>query len=661
MRRHEAPASGPDDSQPGVPHEPLIAFVGQPNCGKSTLFNALAGFKANTGNFPGTSVAITQSRVAFAGLHARIVDLPGTYSLTPRDGAEEVTRRFLSEHRADAVIAVVDASVLSRSVELTLELLETGLPMVVALNMMDEARRKGIEVDVAALEARLGVPVVPTVATRGEGVVAVAIRAMTAAKARRPGIPPVYDRDIEESLAGLQEAAPRGLADSLRVPQRFLAVRLLEADPFLLKHLDRDAANRDFLDLAAAQRQHLAELHGWPEESVFGSHRHAAAVDLFESVATVRSRTRRSKRERLDDVLMHPFWGLVFAALALAALFLVAFLVGDRVASLVQRPFNALGQALLPAGVTGFWADVGRGLLDGIAGGAGIVLPYLVPLLLIMSVMEDVGYLPRAAFLVDGLLHRVGLHGKSIIPLILGYGCNVPGILGTRILESPRDRVITALLVPLTACSARTVIILALVAATLGPLAALGIYLLNIVVTALAARLLSAIVPGTAPGLLMDIPPYRIPPVRAVLRKVWFRVREFLVAAWPVLIVASVFLGVLTYLGIDRWVNEALRPVTVGVLGLPEAVGVTLFFGILRKELSLVMLFQALGTTDVASVLTAAQLVTFTLFVTFYVPCVSTLAAQVREVGWRWTLVGVGLNTSIALGVAVIARLAMGG
>jgi ferrous iron transport protein B len=656
MRRHDAHGAGSNDT----PNEPLIALVGQPNCGKSTLFNALAGFKANTGNFPGTSVAITQSRVAFAGLHARIVDLPGTYSLTPRDGAEEVTRRYLSEHHADAVIAVVDASVLSRSVELALELLETGLPIVIALNMMDEARRKGIIVDVAALEARLGVPVVPTVATRGEGVVAVALKAMAAAKSRRPGIPPVYDRDIEAALASLLEAAPPRLAETLGVPPRFLAVRLLEADPFLLARLTDDT-NRPFLELAAAQRQYLADLHDWPEESVFGSHRHAAAMDLFEAVATVRSRGRRSKRERLDDVLMHPFWGLVFAALALAGLFLIAFVVGDRVAGLVQMPFEALGRALLPATATGLWADVGRGLLDGIAGGAGIVLPYLVPLLLVMSLMEDVGYLPRAAFLVDGLLHRVGLHGKSVIPLILGYGCNVPGILGTRILESPRDRVITALLVPLTACSARTVIILALVAATMGPLAALGVYVLNIVVTALAARLLSAIVPGSAPGLLMDIPPYRIPPVKAVLRKVWFRVREFLVNAWPVLIAASIFLGILTYLGVDTWVNQALRPVTVGVLGLPEAVGVTLFFGILRKELSLVMLFQALGTTDVASVLTAAQLLTFTLFVTFYVPCVSTLAAQVREVGWRWTLVGVGLNTSIALGVAVIARFAMGG
>jgi ferrous iron transport protein B len=638
----------------------VIALVGQPNCGKSTLFNALAGFKANTGNFPGTSVTFTTSRVTVAGMHARIVDLPGTYSLTPRDGAEEVTRRYLTEGHADAIIAVVDASVLSRSIELTLELLETGLPIVVALNMMDEAGRKGIEVDIPALEARLGVPVVPTVATRGEGVVSVTLKGMAAARTRRSGISPVYDRDIEQALTDLSQIIPLSLAAELGVPPRFLSVRLLEADPFMLRHLEGRMPPA-ILERATALRQHLAKLHDWPEESVFGSHRHAAAVDLFESVATVRSRRRLSRRERLDDVLMHPFWGLIFAGLALAALFMVSFVVGSLVAGVVQKPFDALANWLLPAATSGIWADIGRGLLDGVAGGAGIVLPYLLPLLLMMSVMEDVGYLPRAAFLIDGLLHRVGLHGKSVIPLILGYGCNVPGILGTRILESPRDRIITALLVPLTACSARTVLILALVGATMGPLAALGVYGLNILVTAIAARLLSAIVPGNAPGLLMDIPPYRIPPAMAVLRKVWFRVREFLVSAWPVLIVASVIMGVLENLGVNTWVNSALAPMTTGLLGLPQAVGVTLFFGILRKELSLVMLFQALGTSDVTSVLTAAQLLTFTLFVTFYVPCISTLAAQVREIGWRWTIVGALLNTGIALIVAVAARFAMGG
>ncbi len=636
---------------------PLVALIGQPNCGKSTLFNALAGFKANTGNFPGTSVTFTRSDVLIAGMPMRLIDLPGTYSLHPYDAAEQVTRDFLLSGQVDAIIAVVDASVLSRSIELTLELIETGLPLVVGLNMMDDARRKGITIDVPALEARLGVPVVPTVATRGHGVVQVALKALHMTRSRRLGNQPTYDRDIEESLTKLINAMPPDLAERMRVPARFLAVRLLQDDEAVGAAIGR--AHPETLALADEQRQFLAELHDWPEESVFASHRHAAAMDLFEDVARVVRRTKDRWPERLDDILMHPFWGMVGVVAALGGLFVVSFFVGSLLAGIIETPFEALMGAIGPRADTNLiWAMV-RGLVEGIAGGAGIVLPYLVPLLLIMSFMEDVGYLPRAAFLIDGLLHRIGLHGKSVIPLVLGYGCNVPAIMGTRILETTRDRVITAMLIPLTACSARTVVILALVAGYLGPLWALGVYVLNILVTALVGRILSAIVPGRAPGLLMDIPPYRMPPMSALVRKTWFRIREFLIQAWPILIVASVVMGMLQFAGIDAILNNLLSPLTSGVLGLPAVVGVTLFFGILRKELSLVLLYSALGTADVASVMTNAQILTFTLFVTFYIPCVATITTQIREIGWRWTVVSALLNTGVAILVAAtLGRLA---
>ncbi len=634
-----------------------VALVGQPNCGKSTLFNALAGFKANTGNFPGTSIRYTRSLVSVGGQALEVVDLPGTYSLTPRDAAEEVTRRFLEQRRADAVIAVLDASVLSRSLELLLEVLEMGLPTVVALNMMDEARRKGVEVDPEALEARLGVPVVPTIATRGKGVVAVLLKALAQTMRPGPSRPPVYDRDVEESLGRLAAEVPGGLAESLGRSPRSLAIRMLEGDTWEARRLAGHPEAAALIETAARERRLLGEMHGWPEDTVFASHRHALAVDLFEAVATVRPRRHPSRRERLDDWLMHPVLGLVLALLVFAGLFGVSFHFGNWLSAVVAGPFDRLLEAVAPGEGAGLWAFLAQGFLQGVSGGVGIVLPYLLPLLLILSLLEDVGYLPRAAFLVDGLLHRVGLHGKSVIPLILGYGCNVPGIYGTRILESHRDRVLTALLVPLTACSARTVVILALVGATMGPGWALLVYGLNILVTALAARAMSALVPGQVTGLLMDIPSYRIPPVKAVAQKVWFRVREFLVQAWPILVVASMGLALLEWSGVEQGINRILAPVTSGLLGLPEVLGVTLFFGILRKELALVMTFQALGTQHPAQVMTPVQLLTFTLFLTFYVPCISTLAAQVREVGLRWTAVGVLVSTGIAVAVAFATRL----
>ncbi|MBL6974090.1 MAG: ferrous iron transport protein B [Deltaproteobacteria bacterium] len=633
---------------------PVIALAGQPNCGKSTLFNALAGFKADTGNFPGSTVSYTSSEVVADGRRARIIDLPGTYSISPHDAAERVTRDYLLSGKADVLVAVVDASVLARSIELTLQLLEMGVPMVLALNMLDEAERKGIDVDVARLEKRLGIPVVPTIAIRGKGVVSVVSRALDMADRPSLGTPPIYDRDVEETVRGILDRMPGGLADGIGAPERFVALRLLEGDPVI----EEVAGNADpeFLRFALDERKRLAVLHDWPEETTLSSHRHAVAMDLFEAVARVVPRRKMTLRDRLDGVVMHPVLGLGVAGAAIASLFLVAFLFGDLLAGVVSAPFESLLEVLSPRASESFiWAML-RGFVEGVAGGVGIVLPYLLPLLFMMSLYEDVGYLPRAAYMVDGALHRIGLHGKSVIPLILGYGCNVPAIMGTRILETPRDRILTSLLVPLIPCSARTVVILALVAALLGPLYALGVYALNIVVAAVAGRILSSMVKGSQAGLLMDVPPYRVPPLRSVLKKVWFRTYEFLVAAWPILIVASVIMGILEYVGINNWMNAVLRPLTVGLLGLPEAVGVTLFFGVLRKELSLILLFQALGTDDVAAVMSPAQILGFSLFVTFYVPCVATIATLVREVGWRWAGVSTALNTGIALAAAFFVR-----
>ncbi len=288
--------------------------------------------------------------------------------------------------------------------------------------------------------------------------------------------------------------------------------------------------------------------------------------------------------------------------------------------------------------------------MQGIAAGVAIVLPYLLPFLFGLGVLEDIGYLPRVAFLMDALMHRIGLHGKAIVPFILGYGCNVPAVMSTRTLEEPRDRYLAAALATLVPCAARLAVVFGLVAFYLGPLAAFALYLFNLLVIAITGRILSNMMPEDTPGLILEMPTYRIPTLKNVIGKAWFRVREFVVEAWPILIAGSAVLAILNFYNAAIAFNWLVRPLTWS-LGLPSKVGVPLIFGILRKELSLVMLGQALGTVNFDTALSVPQMVTYATFVMFYIPCLATLAVLRRELGTRAMIV-------ITLLTVVVAQIA---
>jgi ferrous iron transport protein B len=353
---------------------------------------------------------------------------------------------------------------------------------------------------------------------------------------------------------------------------------------------------------------------------------------------------------------MHPLLGyLVFIAI-LYGFFTFVFQVGGLVERPVLSLFDRLASSLttvLPEGTLA--VALLNGLIQGVAGAIGLALPYLVPFLFGLALLEDVGYLPRVGYLLDGLMHRIGLHGKSIIPFILGYGCSVPAVMATRILESPRDRFVTAALAIMVPCVARTTVVFGLVGAFLGPLLAVVAYLVNLVVIALAGKVLTRLFPQVTPGLILEIPTYKVPSPRTVAAKVWLRVREFLLFAWPLLIGGSVILSLLEYMRVERYLNLGLLPIT-WPLGLPAALGVPLVFGVWRKELSLLMIFQALGTMDVRAALSPGQIMTFTLFLLFYVPCLATLAVFWREFGRRRTLLVVFGTTGLALLVGVLVR-----
>ncbi|MDI6848678.1 MAG: ferrous iron transport protein B [Candidatus Saccharicenans sp.] len=634
---------------------PVIVFVGQPNSGKSTLFNAIAGFKAQTSNFPGTTVCHAHSEVAWKDRIYSIVDLPGTYSLTPQEPQEKVVLTHIFKEKPDLIVNVIDASLLCRNLELTVELLELEYPMVVVLNMMDLAEKKGLTIEVEALEKKLGLPVIKTVATRGQGTRELMDRVEKVLAERQTPRHLKYSGEVESRIKKLTERLPADFP--VIANPRFTAIRAIEAETLAVDKFMLDN-NPDFKNDLDQVRQELSTLREAPAYEVLAAERHHLALKIFEDCCRVRH-ARLSGLEKLDSFIMHPVLGLFLLFLVFAGMFYLIFRVGSPLEAWLLKPWEALRLGIQEKYGQNLLAELLVGLVQGIGGGVAIVFPYFIPLLLLMGFLEDIGYLARAGFLMDAFMHRLGLHGKSVPLFILGFGCNVPAIMATRILESRRDRIITALLIPFIPCAARTTIILALVAFLLGPWWALGFYALNLVVVAVLSSLLTRIFKYSSPGLILEIPGLKWPSLKNILQKTYFNLKEFIRFAWPILIAGSVLLSLLSFVNFDRLVNAILSPFVSGLLGLPSELGVTLIFGFLRKELSLLMMFQALGVgyEQLLSVLSRAQLLTFVTFVSFFIPCLATLAILWRELGRKIALVSVLLNLSVAVLVSWLVRL----
>jgi len=558
-----------------------VALIGQPNCGKSTLFNQVAGYKAETGNFSGTTVNFTESRVRVAGQVIELIDLPGAYTLESGSPAEMEASLYLNSQDVDVIINVADATHLTPALELTLELIPLNKPLILALNMMDEATRLGLHIDGEGLANELGIPVLPLIASKGRGVKGLFIKAVETGKDER--------RKIKQNI---------------------------EIDSY---------------------------------------QRHVSAKEIIKKY-TKQGERIYTLRDRLDDILLHPVYGYVILLLVLYLFFQSVYGIGKLTEPPLLSWFDILtNKAVSPFGSAEFISEIILGIMQGIAAGVAIVFPYLLPFLLGLGLLEDIGYLPRIAFLMDSLMHRIGLHGKAIIPFILGYGCNVPAVMSTRTLEEPRDRYLAAALATLVPCAARLAVVFGLVAFYLGPLAAFGLYIFNLLIIALTGRILSNMIPENTPGLLMEMPSYRVPTLKNVTSKAWFRMREFVVEAWPVLIAGSATLAALNYFNFASFFNGLIRPLT-WVMGLPVEVGIPLIFGVLRKELSLVMLSQALGSTNFDMVLDPTQMAVYATFVMFYIPCLATLVVLKRELGARAMLYISLLTVVVAMFAALVVK-----
>jgi ferrous iron transport protein B len=556
------------------------------------------------------------------------------------------------------IINVADASLLCRSLELTLQLLELEVPTVLCLNMMDEAQRKGIKIDIQKLSNVLGIPVIPTIATTGKGLKELFNEVMRVWGEKRIGKTLKFNKDIEEIISQLNSILNSEWPVKEKVPPRFLSIKLLENDGFFVNEIR--PTYHSFGQIKPFQER-LEQIHGVPTDEVISSERHALAMNLFERVSTVIHPPKKDIRIVIDHWVMHKFFGYLILVAIFYGFFNFIFGIGGYIEEPLMGLFdNWIGQLEGLFGQGSLAHFLSKGVLQGIAGGIAIVLPYLVPFLIGLSILEDIGYLPRVAFLMDVFMHRIGLHGKSIIPFILGYGCSVPAVMAPRILEFPQHRFIVSILATMIPCAARITIIFGLVAFFISPNAALAIFALNILVVAISGKILSTLYPEPGSlGLILEIPAYQLPPLQNTLKKSWYRIKEFIVIAWPILIVGSAILALMEYGGVEKYINWFLSPLTHR-LGLPVSVGTTLIFGLLRKELSMIMLTQALGTTQVLTVMTKTQIMVFTVFVTFYIPCLATIAALWKEIGKKGALLAILFTLSVAIILALATRIFLG-
>jgi len=637
-----------------------VCLAGNANVGKSAIFNQLTGLNQTIGNWPGKTVERAEGTLHFKGYTIRVIDLPGTYSMSAYSMEEVVSRDYIAVERPDVVVNVVDASALERNLYLTIQLLELNPPLVIALNQVDFAAKKGITVDTNKLSEMLGVPVVATVATTGIGMQELLSKVVEVAEKATRSTDIKYGQEIEASIEKLEASVKTGLSRlSSRYPPRWIATKLLERDEDVCKKIELDKGDAIIFQATEIADQ-IEQIHGEPSSVVMASERYSLASRIARTSVRIISPPRVDMSQRLDAVTAHKIFGYPVLAGVVASVFSIVFVAGNAMIGVLEGLFDLvlvpatrtlLSRALPPVVVQ----LISGGVVWGIGAAVTIVLPYIIPFYILLGILEDSGYLPRAAFLMDNVMHRIGLHGKAFIPLLLGFGCNVPACVGCRIMETDRERFLAGFVVTLIPCAARTVIILGLVGRYLGMAAALALYVFDLSLVFLLGRVAFKILPGEPVGLIMEMPPYRMPAVKSVLKKTWARTKDFVYVAFPFIVGGSVVLQFLSVTGLISTVADFMSPLTTSWLGLPSIAGIPLVFGVLRKELTLVLLADSAGTFDFSSILTPVQMIVFAIVTMIYIPCVATIAALAREFGAKRAAAVAVLDSVLAILVGGLA------
>ena len=654
-----------------------IALVGMPGSGKKTLFNAVSATSIHIGELTGTHRTYGECPVQIGFDEARLVVLPGIQSLNNLPHEDLVALQYLlwgdqlppvSAHEQsappapfsppDVIIQVVDATALERHLELTIELSQIGKPMVLALNMMDEARNKGLHINSRTLSEQLGIPVVPTVALMGHGI---SDLFSAAANAVREGEYPHPQRPSEHIFRALRPLS-RAMHDpelqkAFCVPYSFLVMQVAENDSYFMDELGQHFPDLlpELLKVRAEAEQTLPR----PLQEEIHADRHHRAATLFEGATRLGPPEHvRGWRYWLDELFLSPHWGLLGSLGVFALVLFVVFEGSTYLDSITAAKLIDWISAWQPETTVGV---VGRAVADGLIGLVGIVIPYMIPLVLLLVWLEEAGVMQRIAFVVDRGFHKIGLHGGVALPFLLGLGCNVPAISGAAAVARGRDRIVASLLITFVPCSARSAIILAIGGKYLGGVGVFAVFMLTMIVIAVLGRLLTRRYPETGPGQVIEIPPYAMPTASALVGKTWMRTSDILTIVTPLLVGGSIVLALLTHVGADNAINTIFTPITSWWLGLPVVLGVPILFGVLRKELSLLMIYQALGSFEIGAYLDWVQIMTFLIFLTFYIPCISTFAVMLKTIGRKEAFFSIALSVGVALLISGVIRVLLEG
>jgi len=608
-----------------------VALAGNANVGKSVIFNQLTGLHQHVGNWPGKTVKRAEGTLVHDDYTIDVVDLPGIYSLSTYSLEERVSREYIAVEHPDAIINVVDASALERNLFFTAQLLELEPHLIVALNLMDIAGKRGVHVDTRRLSESLGVPVVATTAVKSLGLHELMDEAIRVHKEGSPTSRPLsFGPEVEKTVATLTKA----LEDlETLYPRRWVAVKLLEGDEEIETLVyERSPHIREEVEAA---KKKMEEIHGHDTASVITSERYIQASRIAAEVST-HVEPGRSGWRSLEDATSHPVFGYAIMIGVVVGMFFSIFTLGGFATGILGFAFDTLKTwyfvAVGEGAIQGF---VWSGLIEGVMAGVSIALPYIVPFFLVLSLLEDSGYLARIAFLMDSLMHKIGLHGKGFIPMMLGFGCNVPACLGCSIMETERERLICAFVSSLVPCAARSIVIMGLVATYLGFGWAAALYAIDFALIFILGRIAFKVLPGEPVGLIMEMPIYRRPSAKVTAQRTWFRVKDFVYEAFPIMVAGNFVIYIANALGLLAIIQDIFSPVTVWWLGLPAATGVVLIFGILRKELTLILLASIMGTTNFALILTPAQMFVFAFVVMIYIPCIATIAVLAKEFGGK--------------------------